>query len=167
MAKPIRIKINHAKLQQQTFSYPRNMPYSLIKKELQRDNILSIFNNYYFQVAELPIIYQSDFEQVRSDPKDIHQFDLVFQHYNYATALYHFRAVAQLLKSKHKIYTIFKGNHKNQLKTYSDLDIQVLTAELVPEGYRDYQWNIEKVLCPNYNGDLQQREGVDQLVQFI
>lgn len=50
LGQPIKMRINHPKLQSQLFAFPKSMPFPLVLKELKRDNVLSLFDNYHFEI---------------------------------------------------------------------------------------------------------------------
>lgn len=46
----LRMRINHPKLHDRLFVLPKDMPFALVLKELKRDSLLSLFQNYHFQI---------------------------------------------------------------------------------------------------------------------
>lgn len=52
----IKIRINHPKLHHHVFTFPKNMPFPLVLKELKRDNVLSLFDNYHFELDEVALV---------------------------------------------------------------------------------------------------------------
>ena len=82
--------------------------------------------------------------------------------------MHHFKTVSQLLKNPNKLHAVLRGAQKGEVRSSSELDMEALTAELVPEPFRGYKWDIEEVICPSYQGDLHQgRPEKLEFVQFL
>lgn len=52
----VKMRINHPKLHHHLFTFPKNMPFQLVLKELKRDNVLSLFENYHFEIDETALV---------------------------------------------------------------------------------------------------------------
>lgn len=82
--------------------------------------------------------------------------------------MHHFKTVSQLLKNHNKLAIIFKGPYKNDQKGSYELEMESLSAELMPEAFRGHKWDVEEVIAPNYKGELHHgRHEKVELIHFL
>lgn len=136
---PISVKINHPKL----INFPINMPsyYQVVDllHFVKESTMFKMFSNYHLAYNGNLVGLKTILGDLAGENSQV-ELDVAFQHYNYATAMYHYETVSKLLKEPHKFAILLRADQK--CIEFDKVEPEAMGKELLPPSFKVSKSNI-------------------------
>jgi hypothetical protein len=130
----ITVRLNHPKLAGLPLLFCSDSRVSDVQLYVAEHTLLGLFSNYRLEVAGKPVSPRKTLGELLPIHASQLEFDVVFQHYNYATALHHSEAVSKALRQPHRLALWLRANPKESQSVLAEPES--LSRELVPTCFK-------------------------------
>ena len=135
----ISVKINHPKLANFPIAMPSYYQIADLLHFVKESTMLKMFSNYHLAFNGNLVGLKTTLGDLAAENNQL-ELDVVFQHYNYATAMYHYETVHKLLKEPHKFAILLRADQK--CIEFDKVEPEAMGKELLPPSFKVAKSNI-------------------------